>query len=194
MSYLREQRAGRKPTSENLADEDVLFVVTNMELWKPTTIAAERTALPLLGDDTRFHYRDGHAQEKDLQLLSTSKDIADAIITMRRHGDISQRIELSADFDRRLFVKSVLCRNPVRTGSDVTSVSSLDLIGRQLSWEPDGGGDLSSALVSFDMRFSYDKGFGQLGARLPAGRSIDTGTGQPVIITAEHVGLSDVLK
>lgn len=58
-----------------------------------------------------------------------------------------------------MFLKTVVCRNPVRTGSDVAVVSSLDLIGR-----------------------------------LSASRNVAVEGQNAAIITADHVGLCDVVR
>jgi hypothetical protein len=174
-----------------LSDEDVLFVISNQAQWKPTTVDSERVAMQLLEDNTAFTFRKGGA---DLRFLSTSEGIADAIVTMKRYGQISQRIELSADFARRMFLKTVVCRNPVRTGSDVVSVSSLDLIGRKLTWDQGVVTDLEWKLTAFALRFSYDYGFGQNGGDLPASRNVVVAGQQAATVTADNVGLRDVVK
>lgn len=191
VTYLRQAREGRSPTSDTLADEDVLFVISNQAQWKPTAVDSERAAAQLLEDNTRFTFRKGGS---DLQFLSTSQNIADAIVTMKRYGQISQRIELSADFARRIFLKSVVCRNPVRTGSDVASVSSLDLIGRNLTWDQGVVSDLEWTLTAFALRFSYDYGFGQNGGDLPASRNVAVAGQKGATLTADHVGLRDVVR
>jgi hypothetical protein len=172
-------------------DEEVLFVISNQAQWKPIAVDAERVAAQLLEDNTRFAFRKGGS---DLRFLSASQSIADAIVTMKRYGQISQQIELSADFARRMFVKSVVCRNPVRTGSDVVSVSSLDLIGRKVTWDQGVDSELKWALTAFAMRFSYDFGFGQNGGVLPASRNVAVAAQESATITADHVGLRDVVR
>lgn len=191
VSYLRQAREGRGPTSDSLSDEDVLFVVSNQVQWKPTMVDSERVAMQLLEDNTSFTFRKGGA---DLRFLSTSQVIADAIVTMKRYGQISQRIELSADFARRMFLKTVVCRNPVRTGSDVVSVSSLDLIGRNLTWDQGVVSDLEWKLTAFALRFSYDYGFGQHGGDLSASRNVAVAGQKAATVTADHVGLRDVVR
>lgn len=195
VSYLRRVREGRGATSESLADEAELFVISNNPQWQPRRTASENAATELLEDNTEFHFREhGDLGGKEVSLLSTSKDIADGIITMTRHGEISQQIELSADFARRMFAKRVLCRNPARIGSDVAALSSWDLVGRKLTWDQGVSSDLTWALVSFGIRFSYDNGFGQNGGRLPSGREITIGGQEVVEVTADHVGLASVLS
>jgi len=195
VSYLRKARENRRQTSESLTDEKVLFVVSNQPEWQPRMTDTERLARQLLEDNTEFHFRKhGASRDNDLRLLSTSRGIADAIVTMKHHGEISQKIKLCADFSRRVFVKSVLCRSPVRTGSDVTSVSSLDLVGRELTWAQAVSSELSWVLVSFAMRFSYDYGFGQEGGGLPSGRELKILRKQAAEISIDHIGLRDVLN
>jgi hypothetical protein len=193
--YLRAAREGRRPTSDDLAGEDVEFVISNEPGWQPANTDTERAAYSLLQDNTSFVFNDPTLpDEQQLRFLSTSPSIQESIVTMTRHGDLSQRVSLTADFGRRVFMKSVWCINPVRTGSDLAASSALDLIGRTLTWRASPDSDLEWTLFGFEMRFSYDYGFGQLGGTSAPGRSIHVSGRRSVEVTGDHVGLTDVLN
>jgi len=162
VEYLREGRGDRRATSDSLEDENVLFVLTNNEGWKPELSETERAALELFGDNTSFSFAEASQLGSPiLTLTSTSTGIGNAIVTMRKHGEITQHIELLADFSQRVFVKKVWCTHPVRTGTDAWAFSALDLIGREMTWTAAAATDLQWTLLTFGARFSYDYGFGQ---------------------------------
>ncbi|MER9183708.1 hypothetical protein [Mesorhizobium sp. M0767] len=192
VKYLRHSRGNDASTSDDLANEDVEFNISNSPEWLPTQ--EESSARDLMEDNTAFVLVSPD-QDKTavLRFMSTSADIQDAIVTMPKHGDIKQHIELRADYKRRIFTKVVRCENPVRTGSDITSFSALDLIGKTVSWEDGVVTNLKWTLVSLALRFSYDYGFGQNFNQLPPGRDIMIKP-SGAVIEAEDVGLEFLLK
>ncbi len=117
------------------------------------------------------------------------------IVTMRKQGELQQKVELLADFKKRVFVKRVWCQNLVRLGDDNTSFSSVDLVGRTLSWDAGTVTPLKWSLTSLFMRFSYDYGFLQRVSEPetpPVGRLISLEGARSVKVLPKHVGLADV--
>ena len=194
VKFLRNSRGNRAPTSDDLANEDVEFIISNTQSWLPTETEDERNARDLAEDNTVFVFASSRQKDGgELRFMSTSPGIQDAIVTMPRHGDIKQHIELRADYKRRVFTKIVRCESPVRTGSDITSFSALDLIGRTLTWEDGVVTNLKWGLVSLALRFSYDYGFGQNFNELPPGRAIKI-TPSSAVVEADDVGLETLIR
>ncbi|TPI60958.1 hypothetical protein FJ420_31055 [Mesorhizobium sp. B3-1-3] len=194
VQYLRNSRSVSKSTSDDLANEDIDFVISNAPEWLPTQAEQEQKAQALVEDNTAFVFLNpDQTNTLELKFLSTSAGIQDVIVTMPKRGDIKQHIELQADYKRRVFIKAVRCENPVRTGSDITSFSALDLVGRTVSWQDGVVTNLKWTLASLALRFSYDYGFGQNFNQLPAGRDIAI-TPSGSVITAQNVGLDFLFK
>ncbi|TIS45804.1 hypothetical protein [Mesorhizobium sp.] len=192
VQYLRNSRGDNKSTSDDLANEDMDFIISNAPEWMPTQ--AEQEAQALVEDNTAFVFLNtDQTNTSKLRFLSTSAGIQGVIVTMPKRGDIKQHIELQADYKRRVFIKVVRCENPVRTGEDITSFSALDLVGRTVSWKDGVVTNLKWTLASLALRFSYDYGFGQSFNQLPAGRDIAI-TPSGSVITAQNVGLDFLFK
>lgn len=188
---FRESRGDPNFTLEEIA-VDHTFIITHKPEWKPTGSSERDAARHLLQDNTAFTLSTAKKLGKEaLIFLSTSKDTADALKTMKPIGEIFQQIDLQADFGRRVLIKSVICRNPVRTGGDIAPIGAWDLVGRKLTWSHFGVSDLSWELISLGFRFSYDNSFEQNHATLPNSRVIKTEGRDSVIIKAEHIGLSN---
>jgi hypothetical protein len=147
VAYLRKMRQDRKPTSDDLHDEDITFVINNFsndpELRSLMPSSNEGAAnIVLLQDDTVFHIF-GKNDKGDIAKLPatitffcTDPDLAAHIEKLPSHGDVSQVITLNADFKLRMFVKEVRCKNLVRLKPNQTANSALDLVDRELSWDP----------------------------------------------------------
>ncbi len=194
VKHLEDTRGNNAPTPGDLANEGMEFIISNSPEWLPTQIDQERSAHDLVGDNTVFVFVSPEQKvPSELRFMSTSERIQDAIVTMPKRGTIKQHIKLLADYKRRVFTKVVRCENPVRTGSDISSFSSLDLVGRTLSWKDGAGSDLKWSLASLALRFSYDYGFGQNSTRLPPDRYIEIKT-SGAVIEAENVGLEFLVK
>lgn len=135
VSYLRKVREGRKNTSDDLRDEDVLFVLTNVEDWKPREIPDEEQAVhALLGDGVRFTF----TQETDKHTVvfeSVLPTYQSALVNLTKLP-LKQTVELAADFQRQVIIKTVRCDNPLRMGNDTLATSAMDLVGRELTWSP----------------------------------------------------------
>jgi hypothetical protein len=194
VAYLRNAREGRGATSDNLADEKMLFVISNARDWQPKDDPAESAAQAMLGDGTIFKFRDLSVNDdRSVRFLSGPPGLQGVVVMMKKQGDLVQKVELSADFQKRMFIKLVQCRNPIRSGSDVTAFSALDLVGRELTWEEGVTTNLTWNLVTFGLRFSYDYGFSQNYTQLPIGRQIEIHGNKAVKIVADNVGLASAL-
>lgn len=183
---------GRRDLQDDLRNLHVDLMITNVEGWRPRRDASESGAVRmLLEDSTQFEFRDATGGSSEtVAFQSAAGWLADPIVTRRQHGEASQRIEVSADFSRRVFSKRVLCVNPPRVDEDTVSSSTFDLVGRELRWRM-GDRDTGS-LTRFGMRFSYDYGFQQRYEVLPKGREIAFGVQQDRIeITTQHLGLTE---
>jgi hypothetical protein len=188
VTYLRAAREGRGKTSDDLADENILFVVTNQHDWMP--VEADGSATRLLEDYTDFDFMQPQSQsDVTVTFFSAPASLGEAIVTMPQHGDVEQKVELQADFKRRVFIKRVVCRNPIRTGTDALAFSTIDLIGRQMTWKSGVETSLNWKLVSFGMRFSYDYGFAQNYQTLSAGREIAINGSTSIKMTSQFLGL-----
>lgn len=190
VAWLREQRKGRGETSDDLANEDASF---NLLAYKPSrSINTEGLATHLLLDYTAFHFRGTDGREVVLACM----DNADGIVTMPQQEKVEQKIELWANFKARVITKYVWCKNLVRTGDDNTAFSTVDLVGRTLTWN--GGTTYRPfdwSLKSMFMRFEYDYGFLQRSSfpeQAPKGRLIEPKGHTSVVIGKEHVGLAGV--
>lgn len=194
VKYLRDARQGRGETRDDLKNEDVIFVISNQEPWKPR--GDEGRALRLLDDLTTFHFSTGEAKRIQFSCMPTS--VAKIIVRMPPKAEAKLTVSLVADYQKRVFKKWVWCQNPPRTGSDNISFSSADLIGKALTWlAADGAEDhaLAGELKSLFLKFSYDYGFGQSMSSpetAPAGRSIPVDGKRSVQILPEYVGLEGV--
>lgn len=194
VKYLRDARQGRRETQDDLKNEDVIFMIGNQEQWKPQP--DEGRAFRLLDDITTFHFSAADAKLIRFSCMSTST--ASVIVRMPPRAEAKLTVTLVADFQKRVFTKWVWCQNPPRTGSDNISFSSVDLIGRTLTWRvADGSEDdaLAGELKSLFLKFSYDYGFGQsisIPETAPAGRSIPVDGSRSVEILPAYVGLEGV--
>ncbi|RKT14291.1 caspase domain-containing protein [Paraburkholderia sp. RAU2J] len=191
VAYLRIARQGRRKTSDNLEDEDVLFNLT--EKWKPQADAkSERYAADLLTEDTMFTFNGSDGRK--LQLSCMSPELSKVIVTMKKIGEVKQNIELVADFKKRVFIKRVWCQDLIRTGNDATAFSSADLIGRTMTWSAGTETPLKWKLTWFFMRFSYDYGFQQRVSEPetpPHNREMPVNGVMSAKVLPQHVGLSD---
>lgn len=192
VAHLRKARQGRGATSDDLADEDIIFMISNVKDWQPQDNEQERAGRWLMEDGTSFYFEAGGPEKRILKLTAGPPSIEGNVVAMPRRGDLVQKIELAADYKKRIFLKSVVTRNPIRSGSDVSAFSALDLIDRHLTWKEGAVTNLTWRLGSFAMRFSYDYGFSQNYLQLPSKRTIEF-SGQAIVVTADNVGLADVV-
>lgn len=99
--------------------------------WMPNK---NEKAFDLLNEDwTSFNIR--NANTSLLRFLSYPSYTSEAIVHKKTEYKLHQEIiEVSADFFEKIIYKKVKVYNPLRTGNDQSSISSLDLIGRYISW------------------------------------------------------------
>lgn len=188
--YLREVRENRKYTSDDLHDEDLEFVLTSSrDKWKPGDAdGEERAKYELLDDHTSFEFSQKDDKEaKELIFSSVPASYQEAIVTMPRKGSIKQKIELRADFKRRVFIKDVRCDNPVRTGNDTLAMSALDLVGRTLAWKSPVDPHPIWQLKAFALKFPNDYDDSQSRRYITIAQGVGSLT-----ITASDVGLTKV--
>jgi len=157
-TYLRKAREGRGRTDDDLRSEKGIFFIKNIDStflphWND---AGERKACDtLLTDFTIFKFES--PQKKSILFNSASKHLSEVIVKLTPKGPIKQTIELHADFTDRIFIKSVICENPFRTGDDLLPISSIDLVGRTLTWESENFGSKENSMISkIGLEFQYD--------------------------------------
>ena len=197
VNYLRDVRPDPTSTSDDLAGEP-LFMISNVEDWKPRPVDEQRALSILLEDATSFNfvtsddlanYSEGDRRTSmGVRLLSAPPYYEDALVTMPRRGTTSQRIDVTADFAGRVFTKTVRVTNPLRVDDNAHLNSSVDLIGRQVTWSSTR--NIDETLSRLAIRFSYDYGFRQ-NAYFGSGREIDLTAGG--VVTANNIGLSEIL-
>ncbi|MEM8572624.1 MAG: hypothetical protein AAGG56_17200 [Pseudomonadota bacterium] len=193
-AYLVAQREGRKETDPLLTDEDVIFRLSSMEDWLPTDREAH---FNLLEDSTTLSFVDG-PDAKDLRFLSAPEGYEKIIIARPTDEVPSQEITLFADFTRRVFLKEVVSKNPLRMGDDLASVSALDLVFSEMTWDagssimPD---DANSGwrLSRFGFIFPFDFDQGSTSLLINSVRAFDLFEDQTShSVTPANVGLQDV--
>lgn len=191
VSFLRSARQGRGSTSDDLADESIMFNLTKK--WTPDRkIKAERQVTDIFTDYTSFTFE--KTQGNKIVFSCITPELSGLIVTMKQTEQIKQEVEIYADFKKRKLVKQVRCQNLVRSGDDATSFSSADLIGRSMSWSQVVAPTPLWQLTSFFMRFSYDYGFDQrtsIPERAPPNRQVPVIGVSSVKILSQHVGLDD---
>jgi hypothetical protein len=144
VAWLRQMREGRGHTSDDLHDEDMLFVIRNIGRENPglTPGAAAGEGLvkqALLDDGTMLIFSDARVTQNPENTATTIRffcmpaSMQDVFVTLPRVGDVEQKVELFADFKRRIFIKHVQCNNLPRLGPNSTARSAFDLVGRRLS-------------------------------------------------------------
>lgn len=191
VKHLRDAREGRGETRDDLKNENVLFMISNRAEWKPRR--DEGRASRLLDDGTTFYF--SAANTKRIQFSCMSASTANLIVRMPPKAEANLTVSLVADFQKRVFRKWVWCQNPPRSGSDNISFSSVDLIGKALTWHvADGAQDdaIAGEMKSLFLKFSYDYGFGQSSSipeTAPAGRAIPVEGTRSVEILPSFVGL-----
>ena len=136
VAMLRQDREGRGTTTDDLRNESVDFVLSNPDSnLRPGSSPNEDLAAELLlQDDVMFKFSKLRAG-KDITFSSLDPRTVDVLVKLPSKGKLSQKIELAADFTRMVFIKTVECDNPMRTGNAL-AVSALDLVGRNMSWGP----------------------------------------------------------
>ncbi|AYG59681.1 hypothetical protein [Rhizobium jaguaris] len=159
---------------------------------------------PLYSDPVTFNFatdvnaknagKDDKKNPKDngvtLTFLAGPDDEKGIFLQRPRSGQLNYQVELRANFGKRVFIRTVHCKNPVRLGNDIIAISAVDLVKRRLTWEPEGGADdLERTLDSFEMIFSYDFGSDEMNTHLEGGRMIDTRGHSFIEIKPEHIGL-----
>lgn len=158
ISYLTEARQGRGITSNDLKSEkDIIFIISNDSTWLPTNSEKERSAMRILSSDwTSFEFIKMEKNDTSkIKFSSVPSYIPQMLVKLTPKGEIKQKIEIQADFTRRVFIQKVRCDNPMRTGDDLISMSSIDLINRKIKW-----GEVTNSsewtLQKFGLKFQYD--------------------------------------
>lgn len=189
--YLREARSGSgRVTSDDLRDEEVQFILTNQEGWKPGDAPGEKKAKDVLlrRATMSFKFKEAAPGTKELVFRSVPPDLQDMFVSLPSKGRVKQQIELVADFSRQIFVQKVRCETLTRAGNDRLSMSAIDLVGRNLTW--DTVLDLESIwqLRSFALKFPYDYEDSTHIRRTAVSQAT-----KQIQITANHLGLTEVL-
>ena len=107
----------------------------------------------LMTDHTWFEFGTTTASPiaTDLMFDCAEKQIFDAAPSK---GARRLHIDLKIDLQKHRLVKMVTCENPFRIGDDRSTFSSLELIGRELSWS--NFGKTEGQMSRIALRFSYD--------------------------------------
>lgn len=193
--YLVAAREGRGKTSRDLDDEKGVFNLFAEKDWLPT----ERIArFNLLSDSTTFSFQ-REDTGSDIRFISAKEGEEKVLVSLPQKGNPKQKISLYADFRERVFVKEVSSQNPLRIGTDISSISSLDLIGRKLKWSPGKSILPAEANVPWRLKrvgfiFPYDYDKRSTVRQINSTRTVqipqDT---HHIIITPDHIGLTDVI-
>lgn len=193
-AYLVERRQGRTETDPSLKDEDVIFRLSSMEDWLPMD---RKAYFNLLEDSTAFSFVGG-PKEKDLRFLSAPEGYEKIIVARPTDEVPSQDITLFADFKRRVFLREVVSKNPLRMGDDLVSVSALDLVFSEMTWDagssimPDDANS-NWRLSRFGFIFPFDFDQGSTSRLINSVRAFDVSEDQTFHrVTPANVGLQDV--
>lgn len=180
--YARRLRA-------TVRDRDV-FDVSTVAGGPPDIAKGESLAHELLFEDnTRFifSFGTGPLAKNRVVLSSVPPSYATRLIPMPRKGELRQTIEIRADFGNRLFTKYVRCENPLRTGEDTLAMSALDLIGRRMTYDTIWTNRYPVGQVrQLTLIFGYESSLYKRYIAIPLETSA-------AVITADHLGLSEVL-
>lgn len=186
--YLRAAREGRRKTSDDLRDEDVMFILTSEgQKWKPGDAAGEEdSAAALLDQGVMFKFDQLGAARNGGVSFFCDPTLQGVIVAMPAKGRCKQKVELQADFSKGVILRTTTCENPIRTGKDTVAISAIDLVGREMEWGPatTSKRDARWMLVGFGMRFAHN----------PQAEvsPLPPGTNQ-VRITPAHIGLTTLL-
>ena len=188
VTQLRKDREGRKVTKDDLSDENVWFILTNKNEWKPEPTNEEKAYDILLTDMTAFSFLLPNNSNREIRLTSVrSEDFKDIFVHLPSKGEAEQKFELIADFSKRVFIKKVVSVNPMRTGNDETSISSIDLIGRKMTWDLDMIGTLQEFSLGFSYNYQSDQSQSNRKTKIDVNKEFK-------VITAKMVGLEEILK
>ncbi len=122
--FIPQTKLGVDPFYNNLVSVQTQFAFTKQEEGRERTIAF--ACLPELF--------------KGLE--------NNAFVNLPSKAEPFVRVNLVADFSRNVLVQKVVCGNLIRSGNDVAATSSLDLVGRQVTW------GMFPAYVKFDQRYA----------------------------------------
>ncbi len=177
-----------RDSKRKLAGETFIDLMEHPE-WLPVRDGAEHEAwLALMTDATSFSF-DAGARDSDIILSSLPRATGTVMNALSPGERIAQKIELSANFGRRVLTIHVRCDFAVRSGGDVTAVSAVDLIDRQLAALRDRDADAVSRVTRVALKFRYD-----YDARPTRSRYIALPSdGSTARVTPTHVGLHQVL-
>ena len=196
VSFLKKQRNGRVETRDDLSNEKVNFNITNMEEWMPKSRVP---TFNLLSDNTVFDFSTPKS-DSSIKLLSAKEGEQNIFVSLPTKGNPSQEIGLYADFQKRIFVKEVKSVNPLRMGKDISSISALDVIGRELSWSQSTTILPEEANAQWSLRkigfaFSYDYQEGSASRPINNARAfVVKNNATSMKIKANHLGLNGVYE
>lgn len=186
VAQLKKNREGRKITKDDLSDENVWFFLTNKDEWKPKLPNESKAYNILLTDMTSFIFQPPDNLNQEIRFTSVrDEELKNVFVHLPSKGIAEQKFELIADFTERIFIKKVVCINPMRTGKDETSISSIDLIGRKMTWKL----DINGKLREFCLGFNYQSNQSQDNRKAEINSSENF-----KVITAKMVGLEKILK
>ncbi|WP_108127318.1 hypothetical protein [Saccharospirillum mangrovi] len=188
LTYLREIRNNPGETIENLTGEPN-FIISNVESWTPNPENEMSAFSVLFEDHTQFIFT--QSDDSEISFMSISKEEEGIYVQLPARGPPIQTLEVLADFNKRVFIKKVESKNPIRTGNDIFANSALDLVGRQMTWQSgmswSGRPDPIWDLIEFSLIFPYDY---EIGARVI---SLETGI-TSYNISPEDIGMADVFN
>lgn len=190
VSDPRTKRLGGGTISDDLHEVKFLLRINSYpEAFQPGTEPNDGTAAAsLLKDTTEFTFTSVvHPAEPPIQFLSCDPVMASAVVTRPVFGTISQKVDLLADYQRRVFIKRVVTKNLVRMDANTLAKGAIDLIGHNMSWG-DNAGNPKGQLSRFALGFSFDYDV----ESLPPQRFISVPTNANDIgITTQIIGLDN---
>lgn len=158
VAQLRKDREGRGITSDDLKNEgDIIFTISNNPNWLPNDLETEFWAKRiLLSDWTSFEFTNTKKHDAS-KICFSSYPISQVFVKLPSKGELVQKSTIKADFTRRVFIKEIRCDNPMRTGNDLISISSIDLIDCILEWQDNEDiNNLVWVLKKVGLKFQYD--------------------------------------
>jgi len=108
--FIAQSKLGIDPFYNNLVSLQTQFVFTKQEEGRKSSVAFSCMPELYKGLENNF------------------------LVNLPPKAEPFERVDLVADFSRNILTQKVICRNLIRSGNDVASTSSLDLVGRRMTW------------------------------------------------------------
>lgn len=126
--------------------------------WFPSKDENEATARRFLSYDyaTNFIFKSDKGNEL-IFISYQDETVKNLFIGKSSVHKLNQNVQLSFDFPRKIIIQRIQCENPVRgDDDDITAISAIDLINRDLSWEYDNITGIKSRISRIGIKLSND--------------------------------------